>query len=127
MSGVIGVGIDLVDVERLARVLERRPGMLDRLFTAAEQSTASSGGRRIERLAARFAAKEALMKALGVGLGGFRLADCEVVNDPSGRPSLVLHDSALDAAARAGVDRLDVSLTHTSTMASAVVLAGTQR
>ena len=67
------------------------------------------------------------MKALGVGLGGFRLADCEVVNDPSGRPSLVLHDSALDAAARAGVDRLDVSLTHTSTMASAVVLAGTQR
>jgi holo-[acyl-carrier protein] synthase len=120
---VVGVGIDLVDVERLARVLERRPGMLDRLFTATEQAAASSSGRRAERLAARFAAKEALMKALGIGLGGFRLADCEVVNDGSGRPTLVLHATARDAAARAGVGRLDVSLTHTSTMASAVVLA----
>ena len=124
MSGVVGVGIDLVDVHRLAEAMHRRPGLAARVFTDAERGT-SSGARGSERLAARFAAKEATMKALGVGLGAFRLRDVEVVTEDSGRPTLKLHGAARATAERLGVDSLSVSLTHAAGLASAVVVAGT--
>ncbi len=128
MSAIVGVGIDAVDVDRFRRVLARRPGLVDRVFTEAEQREAGTGGDRAERLAARFAAKEATMKALGTGLGGFALRDVEVRRAPGrgagrGRPSLALASAATALAGRRGVDRWHVSLTHTASVAMAVVVA----
>ena len=122
MSGV-GIGIDLVDVARLDSAMRRRPRLADRVFTAHELDSRATGARRVERLAARFAAKEATMKALGVGLGAFPMREIEVVVDEDGRPTLALHGTAREHARRMGVRSLSVSLTHTATLAAAVVVA----
>ncbi|MDQ1394938.1 MAG: holo-[acyl-carrier protein] synthase [Acidimicrobiaceae bacterium] len=116
---MIGIGIDAVDVERFRRLLARRPGLADRLFTAGEQSVGSG----VAGLAARFAAKEAAMKALGVGLGAFRFHDVEVVRLEGGAPTLRVTGAAEALATALGVRTWLVSLTHTSTMAEAVVVA----
>ena len=120
---MIGVGIDAVEVDRFRGVLARRSGMRDRLFTADEVAYASSANDPTERLAARFAAKEAVMKVLGVGLGAVAFREIEVVRHRSGRPLLQLHGRAAELAVDAGVERWHVSLTHTATMAEAVVVA----
>ena len=86
---IVGVGIDVVPVARFAAALRRTPGLADRLFTAAEQVTDSGAPRSPESLAARFAAKEALAKALGAP-GGMLWTDAEVRTDAAGRPSLVV-------------------------------------
>jgi holo-[acyl-carrier protein] synthase len=118
MTDIIGVGLDLVDVDRFARTLERRPSLAQRLFTEAEQST-----KRPERLAVRFAAKEAVMKALGSGIGSMAFRDIEVVVLPSGAPTLVLHGRAAEIAASRGVRSWQISLSHTDATAGAVVIA----
>lgn len=115
---MIGLGVDAVDVERFERVLTRTPGVATRMFTTRERSTV-----RVERLAARFAAKEAVMKALGVGLGAFGFHDVEVVNAPSGAPELLVTGTAAAIADRMGVTAWMVSLTHTDRTAFAVVAA----
>jgi holo-[acyl-carrier protein] synthase len=118
----IRVGIDHVEVGRLAAVMARRPRLATRVFTDAERES-SSRGVAAQRLAARFAAKEAAMKALGVGIGAFALHDVEVLTAPDGSPSLTLRGRARDRAALLGVESLEVSLTHTGSLASAVVVA----
>jgi len=118
MTDIIGVGLDLVDVDRFARALERRPSLAQRLFTEAEQST-----KRPERLAVRFAAKEAVLKALGSGIGSMAFRDIEVVLLPSGAPTLVLHGRAAEIAASRGVRSWQISLSHTDATAGAVVIA----
>jgi holo-[acyl-carrier protein] synthase len=124
---VIGIGIDAVDVPRFRTILERTPSMRERCFTAAEIAYADQKSDPTERLAARFAAKEATMKALSVGLGAFGFHDVEVVVDPtdepSGPPRLVLRGTAAEIAEQRGVTELFVSLTHTTTIAQAMVLA----
>jgi holo-[acyl-carrier protein] synthase len=124
---VIGIGIDAVDVPRFRTILERTPSMRERCFTAAELAYADQKSDPTERLAARFAAKEATMKALSVGLGAFGFHDVEVVVDPSeepsGPPRLVLRGSAAELAELRGVTEFFVSLTHTTTIAQAMVLA----
>jgi holo-[acyl-carrier protein] synthase len=120
---MIGVGIDTVEVARFRRVLERRPEIADRLFTPAEQAYGRRQRDPAERLAARFAAKEAVMKALGVGLGAFALRDVEVVRAASGAPSLSLTGKAAELAARRGVTSWHVSLTHSGLVAEAVAIA----
>jgi holo-[acyl-carrier protein] synthase len=124
---VIGIGIDAVDVPRFRAILERTPSMRERCFTAAELAYADQKHDPTERLAARFAAKEATMKALSVGLGAFGFHDVEVVVDPgdnpSGPPRLVLRGPAAEIAAQRGVTEFFVSLTHTATIAQAMVLA----
>ena len=117
---MIGIGIDAVDVARFRRVLDRTPGVAGRLFTEAELGVE---GDRVPRLAARFAAKEAVMKALGVGLGAFAFREVEVVRAPSGQPDLVLSGSAASLAAARGVRTWRVSLTHTTAVAEAVAVA----
>jgi holo-[acyl-carrier protein] synthase len=123
VRGVVGIGIDLVDVDRLAAAMRRRPGLAARVFTERERATTATGARTSERLAARFAAKEATMKALGVGLGAFALRDVEVVVSATGAPTLVLSNGALAHAERRGADALHLSLTHTAGSAAAVVVA----
>lgn len=123
MSGVIGVGIDLVDVDRFRVSLQRTPSMRARMFTDGERAYAESASDPTERYAARFAAKEAVMKALGVGLGAFGFHDVEVLRDEGGRPSLRIAGAAEALAADRGVRAWRLSLTHTATSAGAVVIA----
>lgn len=122
-SGVVGIGTDLVDVDRFRTVLRRRPTVADRLFTAGERTYAERAADPTARLAVRFAAKEATLKALGYGLGGMRMAEIEVVRADDGRPELVLHGDARSTAAGRGVRRWLVSLSHTDHLAQATVVA----
>ena len=117
---MIGIGIDAVDVPRFATVVARTPSIADRLFTAAEQADAAGAP---ARLAARFAAKEAAMKALGVGLGAVDFHDVAVERTASGAPVLRVAGRASTLATDLGVTGWLVSLTHTATTAQAVVVA----
>jgi holo-[acyl-carrier protein] synthase len=120
---VVGIGTDLVDLERFRRVLERTPSIVDRLFTVDEQAYARKRRDPTEPLAARFAAKEAFLKALGLGLGSVGFHEVEVVRAESGEPSLRLHGAAARQAIARDVDRFFVTLSHTTHVAQAVVLA----
>lgn len=122
---VRGVGVDIVEIARMRAALERTPDLLTRLFTDRERIACSgAGGRlRVPGLAARFAAKEAVAKALGTGIRGFSFLDIEVVADSSGRPSIVLHARAAELAARLGVGRVHVSLSTSVELAVASVVA----
>jgi holo-[acyl-carrier protein] synthase len=117
------VGIDAVDVARLRRALERRPRLAERVFTDAEWAYASAAADPGPRLAARFAAKEAVAKALGVGIGAVSWREVEVVRDERGAPALALAGSALSVATGRGVARWHLSLTHTEALAVASVVA----
>ena len=119
----VGVGVDVVDVERFALALERRPRLAQRLFTARECEDAA---RRPERLAARFAAKEAVLKALGSGLGDASFQSIEVRRSASGAPQLVLSDQAQHLATLHGVERWHLSMSHTASTATAFVLASAE-
>ncbi len=119
---IVGVGIDVVPVQRFAESLQRTPSMAPRLFTAAEQVTASGEPRTAESLAARFAAKEALAKALGAP-GGMSWLDAEVRVDDVGRPTLHVRGSVQARAELLGVTGWHVSLSHDGGIASAVVIA----
>jgi holo-[acyl-carrier protein] synthase len=112
---VLGVGIDVVDISRFMETLERTPAMIERLFTDQERRRAPAS------LAARFAAKEALAKALGAPTGlGWR--DAEIVNEPSGDPRFELRGSVRARADELGVGSVHVSLSHDAGIASAVVV-----
>jgi len=123
LPDVVGIGIDAVDIDRFRRLLERRPQAAARLFTDGEQAFGARWTDPAPRLAARFAAKEAVMKALGVGLGAFPFRDVEVVSAPSGAPSVVLRGEAEALAIRLGVAGWRLSLTHTDALAQAVAVA----
>lgn len=114
-----GAGIDLIEIDRIERALERRPALAKRIFTPGELDSARSRARPAMHLAARFAAKEAALKALG--LGGLRLHEVEVEGGNGEPPMLKLSGSAARVARERGVD-LDVSLTHTRDHAAAVVV-----
>lgn len=122
-TGIHAVGIDAVDIGRFRQLLARRPGVAERLFTSAELARAGRRADRVPTLAARFAAKEATMKALGVGVGGIGWHDVELGATDSGAPVLVVRGRASTRAEAAGVGRWHVSLTHTDTLAMASVVA----
>jgi holo-[acyl-carrier protein] synthase len=119
---IIGVGIDVVPIERFESASERTKQLIERLFTATERVTPGGIARTPESLAARFAAKEALAKALG-SPGGMNWHDAEVVVDGTGRPSLVTRGTVAARAAELGVHSWHVSLSHDGGIASAVVIA----
>lgn len=124
---MLGVGVDVVEIDRMARTVERTPRILQRLFTTGElaRCTSRCGQLRHGGLAARFCAKEAMAKALGTGLRGFGWRDVEVVNDEWGKPSIRLHGPAAEAAARMGVEAVHLSLSTSDALAIAnVVLEG---
>ena len=115
-----GAGIDLIEIERIERALSRRPALADRIFTQRELEAANARAHPARHLAARFAAKEAALKALG--LGGLRLHEVEVEGGGDSPPTLRLTGSAERTAAERGVE-LDLSLTHSRDLAAAVVIA----
>ncbi|MDW8131801.1 MAG: holo-ACP synthase, partial [Bryobacterales bacterium] len=121
---IVGCGVDVVEVGRMRRAGERfGRRLLERIFTPAEIAYVERKKNRWERYAARFAAKEAGMKAIGTGLrGGVRWKDFEVSNAASGKPTLRLHGAAGRIASRLGVREVHLSLTHTRDSAAAVVI-----
>ncbi len=121
---ILGCGIDLAEVERIRRSIERfGERFLERIYTAGERAYAERKRNRYERYAARFAAKEAGMKALGTGwAGGVTWKDFEVVNLPGGKPALRMSGRAAEVAEQLGVRRVSLSLSHTEALAIAQVI-----
>ena len=122
---VIGTGIDVVEIERVARSIERYGSrFLERVYTAGEIAYCQRKRRNAaESFAARFAAKEAGAKALGTGIGfGVTWRELEVGREPAGRPLLLLHGRAAEIAASLGVRRSSLSITHTGTQSMALVI-----
>ena len=120
---MIGIGVDVVEIERFRTSLERTPTMRERLFTASELAYVGPKSDPVPSLAARFAAREAVMKSLGVGLGAFGFHDVWVERAESGAPYLAFAGAAADLAASAGVVRWHLSLTHSDLVAVAYVVA----
>jgi holo-[acyl-carrier protein] synthase len=120
-AGVTGVGIDAVEVVRLRRLLEHLPRARERLFSAQERSYADTFADPYPRYAARFAAKEAVGKALGIGIIGFVWREIEVLS--GGKPRVALHGRVAQIARRLGVTRVELSLSHTGGMAYAMAVA----
>ena len=120
---MLGIGTDLVDIDRFRTVLARTPTVADRMFHPAERAYAEQAHDPTARLAARFAVKEATLKSLGLGLGAMNLSDIEVVRHEDGRPELRLHGEAEAVAARHGAGRFLVTISHTDHLATATVVA----
>lgn len=123
--GVVGVGVDAIEIERMERAIARTPALVGRLFTPIELAhcTSRCGRLRFAGLAARFAAKEAVSKALGSGLSGFGFRDVEVRNNADGRPEVLLHAGAGARARALGVGAVHLSLSTTREIAVAHVVA----
>jgi holo-[acyl-carrier protein] synthase len=121
---IVGTGVDIAEVRRIEQAIERfGERFLQRIFTAGEIRYCDSKANRVERYAARFAAKEAAMKALGTGWNhGVRWRDCEVVRAPGGRPTMTFHGKAGEFAARLGAKNIALSLSHTVEQAIAFVI-----
>lgn len=122
-SVIVGVGVDAVDIARFRATLERTPSMRTRLFTATELEYVATLADPVPSLAVRFAAREAVMKAMHIGLGSFDFHDVEVQRDESGAPRVILSGRAAARAAARGVTDWHVSLTHSDTTAIAYVVA----
>lgn len=120
---IIGIGIDLVDIDRFRTSLARTPTMRTRLFTPSELDYVAPQVDPAPSLAARFAAREAVMKCLGLGLGAFGFHEVSVHRAESGAPSLVVTGRALELSDAAGVTHWHLSLTHSDTTAGAHVIA----
>jgi len=121
-TSVVGVGVDIVDIERFARVIERTPSFVDRIFTIDESTDRSGRQRSAQSLAARFAAKEAVAKVL-VRTHGLEWQHCEVVSDESGDPQLRITGTVAAAAVARGIGRWHLSLSHDGGHAIAYVVA----
>ena len=118
---IVGFGIYVVDIARFADLQQRQPRFLDRVLTQREQGRSDGSDHTAASLAARFAAKEALAKALG-GPAGLSWHDCEVLTTDAGAPELHLQGNVADAAANLGATRWHVSLSHDGGMAIAMVV-----
>lgn len=124
LMSIRGVGIDIIEVSRVEQALTRwGDHFVGRLFTAAEAERAGHAHARGQRLAARFAAKEAVMKALGLGWRAMAWREIEILNDPLGRPIVTLTGGARRAADRQGIAEVFVSLSHTHEFACASAMA----
>jgi len=122
---LIGHGIDLVEVERIRAAIERHgERFLRRIYTAGEQEQAGDGPLRVQFFSGRFAAKEAVMKAIGTGwTRGVAWTDIDVRRLPSGKPEVTLSGKCLEISGGLGVDRWEISITHTAGHAAASVVA----
>lgn len=121
---IVGTGIDIAEVPRIRQSIERfGQRFLERVYTEGEMRYCDSKANRVERYAARFAAKEAAMKALGTGWNhGVRWRDCEVARQPGGRPTMKFHGKAGEFAVKLGVKNIALSISHTEQEAIAQVI-----
>ncbi|MBH8556144.1 holo-ACP synthase [Nostocaceae cyanobacterium CENA357] len=120
----IRIGVDIVEVKRVVRLITENPDILDTIFTTHESAYCVGKRGQYERLAVRFAAKEAVLKAFGTGIGqGVYWTDVEVINDVIGKPHICLHNEVAASAQRRGLVDLDITLSHTVGMAIACAVA----
>jgi holo-[acyl-carrier protein] synthase len=121
---ITGLGVDIVEIERMRRALERRPAMKERIFSADERAYCDARNKPEIHYAMRFAAKEAVLKALGTGFSGMRFTDVEVERDERGRPVPRLSGRAAEVAEERGIVEMHLSLsfTHSNAVASAVAI-----
>jgi len=121
---VLGLGVDIVEIDRMAAALRRRPRLKERIFSAEERRYCEKRARPEVHYALRFAAKEAVLKALGTGFSGMRFCDVEVAREANGRPVPRLSGRAAQRAEELGVIEMHLSLsfTHTTAVASAVAI-----
>ena len=126
---VAGLGVDIVEIERFAGVMERRPRIIERMFSDGERAYCESKARPEIHYALRFAAKEAVLKMLGTGFAGIRFRDVEIVRNDRGKPIPVLTGVAAERAAELGIVEMHVSLsyTHATAVASAVAITAAAR
>ena len=121
MTGVVGIGVDVTEVSRIAAAIEKRPRFVERIYTAAEATYCRRMRTPWRRFATRFAGKEAVMKSLGMGARGVKWTDIEILG--RGKPEVRLSGKVADRAHALGVTRIEVSLTHGEDMAIAVAVA----
>lgn len=121
---ITGLGVDIVEIDRMRRALERRPAMKERIFSEAERAYCDARNKPEIHYAMRFAAKEAVLKALGTGFSGMRFTDVEVERDERGRPVPRLSGRAAEVAEERSIVEMHLSLsfTHTNAVASAVAI-----
>ena len=120
---MIGIGVDLCEVERMRAALRRTPTLRDRVFTERERSYCDERRDPTERYAARFAAKEAVLKAMGLGIGACGWHEIEVARAESGAPSVLLHGRARELAEERGIRSWLLTMTHTHQVAEAIAVA----
>jgi holo-[acyl-carrier protein] synthase len=122
--GILGIGLDLVELDRFRLLYgDFNPDVLDRCFTVGEQAAVGTGTERLTRLAARFAAKEAVLKTIGGLQDGIALTDIEIVSDGSTPPVVCVSGGALTVAEARGITGWQISMTHGAHSAAAVALA----
>ncbi len=120
---IAGIGIDMVDVERIAEKVAKENGFREKVFSAREIAFCEEKKRKAQHYAARFAAKEAFLKATGLGLSlGHTLSQVEIIPDAAGKPEIFLSGSFAQHASERGWTKIHVSVTHVQTMACAVVI-----
>jgi holo-[acyl-carrier protein] synthase len=121
---IVGLGLDIAEIDRMEAAITRHgAAIIERLFTPREAAYCESHRNKFERYAARFAAKEAAMKALGTGWRtGVRWRDIEVVREPSGKPTLELRGAAGERANKMGVKNISLTITHSGNLALAEVI-----
>jgi holo-[acyl-carrier protein] synthase len=126
---IIAHGIDLVDCPRIEQMVERhRERFLNRVFTIAEQAYAESSRNTVEKLAGRFAAKEAVLKLMGTGWRGtIAWTDIEIKNNATGQPEVILRGEVKEIAGRLGIEHISISITHTANFAIASAVALTKK
>lgn len=118
---MLSVGVDMIEIERIARALARHGQRFNRRFFTEQEQAYCAG--RVERLAGRFVVKEAVAKALGTGIGPVSWTEIEVVCDGQGKPELHLHGKARALAVEAGLEQWSISLSHTGKHAIGFVVA----
>jgi holo-[acyl-carrier protein] synthase len=120
---IYGIGTDIIEVSRIAKVMERDIGFREKIFSEGEIAYCEKMKNKFQHYAARFSAKEAFMKALGTGWrDGIRFIEIEVAHDPLGKPLILLSGRAKELAENAGMGEIHVSLSHVKEIASAVVV-----
>lgn len=126
---IVAHGIDLVDCPRIEAMIERHgERFVQRIFTAAEQAYAEANKNEIEKLAGRFAAKEAILKLMGTGWRGkIAWTDIEIINNSSGQPEVTLDGEVRKIADKLGIKHISVSITHTANFAIASAVALTRK
>ena len=120
---VIGNGVDIVEIERISEIVKKNPRFLERCFTENERALFLEKGMKIETIAAGFAGKEAVSKALGTGIRGFNFVDIEILRDALGKPVVQLLGKARDVAINRQIYRIELSLSHSDHQAIAFAIS----
>ena len=119
---ITGIGTDFIEIVRIQRAIEKNPHFMERVYTANEIAYCRRKKNAWQSFAARFAAKEAVSKAFGTGIGPVGLMEIEILNAENGQPKVVLHGKALQLAADRNIQRVHISLSHSEAYAMATAV-----